>query len=163
MNLFKITPDFFEKNLLKGKGDFMEKSIKIKRRHLKGEVKGFLAAMFLIWLIVGGVILSKVLAPSINMLLLQDNSIYTQKYGNPDNWEAKDEAFASYNEYANTLVNSEDDIINWFFNLNKLVKVIVLVASIAPFVIITFYVYNVIDAFVAKQLIKRRKKIAVRV
>ena len=142
----------------------MEKNIKIRRRHLKGEVKGFLAAMFLVWLVVGGVILSKVLAPSINMLLLQDNHVYTQHYGNPSNWEAKDEAYLSYNEYANTLVNNEDDIVSWFFNLNKLVKAVVIIICFAPFVVTAFCVYNAVDKFVAKQIkrIKRQKHLAVR-
>ena len=131
----------------------MEKNIKIRRRHLKGEVKGFLAAMFLVWLVVGGVILSKVLAPSINMLLLQDNHVYTQHYGNPSNWEAKDEAYLSYNEYANTLVN-----------MNKLVKAVVIIICFAPFIVTAFCVYNAVDKFVAKQIkrIKRQKHLAVR-
>ena len=142
----------------------MEKNIKIKKRHLKREVKGFLAAMFLVWLVLGGIMLNKVLAPSVKMYFLQDNHVYAQRYVNPSNWEAKDEAYLSYNEYANTLINNEDDIISWFFNLNKIVKLLIIAVSIAPFCISIVYVYNVIENFFTKQIerIKGQKHIAVR-
>ena len=48
----------------------------------------------------------------------------------------KDDAYREYNDYANSLVNSEDVVISTFFKADSLQKLLILGVVITPFIIV---------------------------
>lgn len=120
---------------------------KVVRRKLRGEVRGFLFALFLMWMVIGGVVISKVTVPSIESFILKDNYVFAMEHGNPSNWEEKDEAFAEYNEHSNKLINSDDKIISTFFQQNGLVKVIIIILAFVPYLITIAFIGSIISEF----------------
>ena len=127
----------------------MNNTKKGKRKIKKGAKVVLL--LLAVWLILGTIVAFKVTTPSVNSWILKDNHVYAQQNGNPSNWEAKDKAFNEYNEYSNSLVNSEDAMIGWFFQQNTLVKLVVYIVSIAPLALIAFAIVEEISEFFTKK------------
>lgn len=125
----------------------MEKS-RMKRgskRRLKGEVRGFLFCLFLIWTVVGTMFLVKVTPDLATQFILKDNRQFVEEHGNPSNWEAKDEAYNELVAFNNSLINSEDDVTSFFFAKSGVEKLVILVIAIAPYFIITKTVLVAVD------------------
>ena len=127
------------------------------KRKLKGEVRGFLFCLFLIWTIVGTMFLVKVTPDLTTQLLLKDNRQFIEEHGNPSNWESRDEAYLQLVEFNNSLINSEDDVTSFFFSQNGVTKLVILLGAVAPYLIIINFVVKASDKKTAKkQALNRR-------
>lgn len=127
------------------------------KRKLKGEVRGFLFCLFLIWTIVGTMFLVKVTPDLATQFLLKDNRQYVEEHGNPSNWESRDEAYIQLVEFNNSLINSEDDVTSFFFSQNGVTKLVILLGAVAPYLIIINFVVKASDKKTAKkQALNRR-------
>ena len=127
------------------------------KRKLKGEVRGFLFCLFLIWTIVGTMFLVKVTPDLATQFLLKDNRQYVEEHGNPSNWESRDEAYIQLVEFNNSLINSEDDVTSFFFSQSGVIKLVILLGAVAPYLIIIGFVVKASDKKAAKkQALNRR-------
>ena len=127
------------------------------KRKLKGEVRGFLFCLFLIWTIVGTMFLVKVTPDLATQFLLKDNRQFIEEHGNPSNWESRDEAYLQLVEFNNSLINSEDDVTSFFFSQNGVTKLVILLGAVAPYLIIINFVVKASDKKTAKkQALNRR-------
>ena len=90
----------------------------------------------LLWTILSIGFLAKITGPAVKLYIVKDNYIYSQQHGNPRNYDAKDEAYKEYNDYANSLINSEDVVISTFFKADSLQRLAMIGIAIIPFVII---------------------------
>ena len=127
------------------------------KRKLKGEVRGFLFCLFLIWTIVGTMFLVKVTPDLATQFLLKDNRQFIEEHGNPSNWESRDEAYLQLVEFNNSLINSEDDVTSFFFSQNGVTKLVILLGAVAPYLIIIGFVVKASDKKAAKkQALNRR-------
>lgn len=113
------------------------------KRHLKKGAK-LAILVFILWTILGGIFLGKVIGPSVDLAILQDNHVFVQQHGNPSNYEAKDEAFLEYNQRANELINSDDVVVAKFFQTNSLVRILLILVAAAPYFLIGYVVVELI-------------------
>lgn len=113
----------------------MKKTKRTRRMKLR---KGMLAItmLVLLWAILSICFFVKIAAPSLKLFIVKDNYVYSQQYGNPSNYDAKDKAYEEYNDYANSLINSEDVVISTFFKADSLQRLAMIGIAIIPFVII---------------------------
>lgn len=127
------------------------------KRKLKGEVRGFLFCLFLIWTVVGTMFLVKVTPDLATQFLLKDNRQFVEEHGNPSNWESRDEAYLQLVEFNNSLINSEDDVTSFFFSQSGVTKLVILLGAVAPYLIIISFVVKASDKKAAKkQALNRR-------
>ncbi len=134
------------------------------KRHLKKGAK-LAILVFILWTILGGIFLSKVIGPSIDLAILQDNHVFVQQHGNPSNYESKDEAFLAYNQRANELINSDDVVVAKFFQTNSLVRIMLILVALAPYFLIGYVVVELITEIaenVHKKFSKTTKRKMVR-
>lgn len=90
----------------------------------------------LLWTILSIGFLAKITGPAVKLYIVKDNYVYVQQHGNPNNYDAKDKAYEEYNDYANSLINSEDVVISTFFKVDSLQKLLILGVVITPFIIV---------------------------
>lgn len=90
----------------------------------------------LLWAMLSVGFLAKITGPAVKLFIVKDNYVYSQQHGNPSNYDAKDDAYREYNDYANSLINSEDVGISTFFKADSLQKILILGVAIIPFIII---------------------------
>ena len=90
----------------------------------------------LLWAMLSIGFLAKITGPAVKLYIVKDNYVYSQQHGNPSNYDAKDETYREYNDYANSLINSEDVVISTFFKADSLQKILILGVAIIPFIII---------------------------
>ena len=127
------------------------------KRKLKGEVRGFLFCLFLIWTVVGTMFLVKVTPDLATQFLLKDNRQFVEEHGIPSNWESRDEAYLQLVEFNNSLINSEDDVTSFFFSQSGVTKLVILLGAVAPYLIIISFVVKASDKKAAKkQALNRR-------
>lgn len=107
-----------------------------KRVTTKGKV---IILVFLLWTVLGGIFLSKVLGPTVELYILQDNHVYTEKYGNPSNWEAKDEAYTEYTDRVNELINTSG-VLSGYYSMNGGLKVLSILGASVPYFLIIFLI-----------------------
>lgn len=121
----------------------MEKRInRGKKRSSVRKDRLLFVALYIGWMLLAGMFIAKVTGPSVNMFILSDNHVYAQENYSDSAWEKKDEAFIEYNSYANELINSEDDIVSFFFSQNILVKLVLYASAFAPYVILAMFIYE---------------------
>lgn len=92
--------------------------------------------LVLLWAMLSVGFLAKITGPSLKLFIVKDNYVYVQQHGNPNNYDAKDKAYKEYNDYANSLINSEDVVISTFFKADSLQKLAMFGVAIIPFIII---------------------------
>ena len=92
--------------------------------------------LVLLWAMLSIGFLAKITGPAVKLFIVKDNYVYSQQHGNPRNYDAKDEAYKEYNDYANSLINSEDVVISTFFKADSLQRLAMIGIAIIPFVII---------------------------
>lgn len=102
----------------------------------KGEIRGFFFCLFLIWIILGTILLVKVVPDLATQFILKDNKAFAEDYGNPYSTAEEDKAFLKLKEFNNSLIESEDWITSFFFNQNKSEKIALLIAAITPYFLI---------------------------
>lgn len=131
---------------------------KVTKTRLKGEVRGFLFAWFLVWLILSSIFLVKIVPASINVLILQDNRQFIEESYKPTDLEARDEAYTQLVDYNNSLINSDDAMISFFFSKTIIVKLVLFFIALAPYFIIIKWMIDASDRRNAKkqQSLKRR-------
>ncbi len=99
-------------------------------------------ALYIGWMLLAGMFITKVTGPSVKLFVLRDNNAYVQESYSDAAWEKKDQAYLDYNSYSNELINSEDDIVSFFFNQNILVQLIVYASAFAPYIILIVFLYD---------------------
>lgn len=114
------------------------KNSKRTRKGTRKIRKGMLAIVLvvLLWTIFSISFLAKITGPSLKLFIVKDNYVYSQQYASPNNYDAKDDAYREYNDYANSLINSEDVVISTFFKADSLQKLLIFGVVITPFIII---------------------------
>ena len=118
------------------------------RKNTKGKkvriIKGRLALLmlFIMWTIFSGMFLAKVIGPSVELWVLSDNYQYAQEFGNPYNRTGQDEAFKAYNDYANSLINSDDAVLSFYAQQAGFVKMALITIALVPFIIIISFVVS---------------------
>ena len=90
----------------------------------------------LLWAMLSIGFLAKITGPAVKLYIVKDNYVYSQQYASPNNYDAKDEAYREYNDYANSLINSEDVVISTFFKADSLQRLAIIGIAIIPFAII---------------------------
>lgn len=127
------------------------------KTQLRGEIKGFIFAYFLLWLVLGSIFLVKVIPDSINVFFLQDNRVYVEENAHPDNYEIRDEAYLDLVNYNNSLINGDDAIKSFFFSKTAGVKFLLITIAIIPHCIVILKIINASDKKTAKkQALNRR-------
>jgi hypothetical protein len=101
--------------------------------------------LFIIWTVVSGIFISKVAGPTVDLAVARDNYSYVEQYGNPSNWEAKDSTYKSYNELANSMINSNDKVLSTYAKQNGGVKMLMLALAFAPYIIIISFIISCIE------------------
>ena len=129
-----------------------------KKVKLKGEVKGFLFCLFLIWTVIGTMFLVKVTPDLVHQFILKDNRSYVEQYGNPSNWESRDEAYNELVSFNNSLINSDDDVTSFFFSKNGTTKLLILATAVAPYLIIITFIISASDKKAAKKQAQLRRR-----
>ena len=132
------------------------KNIRSRKRIKKGRVVGLV--FFLAWLGFGIVFFTKTLIPSVNLFLLEDNYTYINENYNPSNWEAKDEAYTQYNDYVNSLIESDDKVVSFYASQGALGKLLLNVVAAAPIVITIIFILD--DSDKKKTTSKKKYKVA---
>ena len=102
--------------------------------------------LFLAWLGFGIVFFTKTLVPSVNMFLLEDNYTYINENYSPSNWEAKDEAYNSYNDYVNSLIKSDDKVVSFYASQGALGKMALNIIAFAPIGITILFILENSDS-----------------
>ena len=92
--------------------------------------------LVLLWAMLSVGFLAKITGPAVKLFIVKDNYVYSQQHGNPSNYDAKDNAYREYNDYANSLINSEDVVISTFFKADSLQRLAIIGIAIIPFAII---------------------------
>lgn len=92
--------------------------------------------LVLLWAMLSVGFLAKITGPAVKLFIVKDNYVYSQQYASPNNYDAKDEAYKEYNDYANSLINSEDVVISTFFKADSLQRLAIIGIAIIPFAII---------------------------
>ena len=90
----------------------------------------------LLWAMLSIGFLAKITGPAVKLYIVKDNYVYSQQHGNPSNYDAKDDAYREDNDYANSLINSEDVVISTFFKADSLQRLAIIGIAIIPFAII---------------------------
>lgn len=119
----------------------------------EGERRMLKKLALLALIIIAFVIVAKVTGPLVNQFILGDNQNYVEKYGNPSNWEAKDNAYLERVAYNNSLLSSSDFVIKTFFNANALIRGFVYIAALAVVVLTIVGIY-----YRVKRVVKRVQK-----
>lgn len=99
-------------------------------------------ALYIGWMLLAGMFIAKVTGPSVKLFVLSDNHMYAQESYSDAAWEKKDQAYLEYNSYSNELINNEDDIVNFFFNQNTLVKLVIYASAYVPYIILVIFLYD---------------------
>ena len=134
----------------------MEKSRKNKKvRIKKGRV--ILLLLFIMWTIYSGIFLTKVIGPSVELWVLSDNYQYSQEFGNPYNRTGEDETFKEYNDYANSLINSDDEVLSFYAQQAGFVKMALITIALVPFIIIISFVVSAHNEEKARKKAKQLK------
>lgn len=120
------------------------KNIRSRKRIKKGRVVCLI--LFLAWLGFGIVFFTKTLVPSVNMFLLEDNYTYINENYSPSNWEAKDEAYNSYNDYVNSLIKSDDKVVSFYASQGALGKMALNIIAFAPIGITILFILENSDS-----------------
>lgn len=131
----------------------MKKTQKKGTKKLKKGAIAFLM-LFMIWTILSGMFLYKVAGPTLGLIIVKDNYNYSQEYGNPQNWDSKNESYNSYNDYVNSLINSDDAVVSFYAQQSGVMKMAMLLGAFVPFgLIIKFFV----EAHEEEKRAKRKK------
>lgn len=134
----------------------MEKVRKNKKvRIKKGRV--ILLLLFIMWTIYSGIFLTKVIGPSVELWVLSDNYQYAQEFGNPYNRTGQDEAFKAYNDYANSLINSDDAVLSFYAQQAGFVKMALITIALVPFIMIISFVVSAHNEEKARKKAKQLK------
>lgn len=134
----------------------MEKVRKNKKvRIKKGRV--FLLLLFIMWTIYSGIFLTKVIGPSVELWVLSDNYQYAQEFGNPYNRTGEDETFKEYNDYANSLINSDDEVLSFYAQQAGFVKMALITIALVPFIMIISFVVSAHNEEKARKKAKQLK------
>ena len=121
-----------------------KRNIRSRRKIKKGAV--VLLLVFLAWLGLGIMFFTKTLVPSVNMFLLEDNYTYINENYSPSNWEAKDEAYNSYNDYVNSLIKSDDKVVSFYASQGALGKMALNIIAFAPIGITILFILENSDS-----------------
>ena len=132
------------------------KNIRSRKRIKKGRVVCLI--LFLAWLGFGIVFFTKTLVPSVNMFLLEDNYTYINENYSPSNWEAKDEAYNSYNDYVNSLIKSDDKVVSFYASQGALGKMALNIIAFAPIGITILFILENSDS--TKSTSNKKYKVA---
>ena len=133
------------------------------RKNTKGKkvriIKGRLALLmlFIMWTIFSGMFLAKVIGPSVELWVLSDKYQYAQEFGNPYNRTGQDEAFKAYNDYANSLINSDDAVLSFYAQQAGFVKMALITIALVPFIIIISFVVSAHNEEKARKKAKQLK------
>ena len=133
-----------------------KKNIRGGKKIKKGRVVCLI--LFLAWLGLGIMFFTKTLVPSINLFLLEENRSYIEKNYSPSNWEAKDEAYTQYNDYVNSLIESDDVIISSYASQGALGKLLFNVVAGAPIAIVIIFILD--DSDKKKTTSNKKYKVA---
>lgn len=133
-----------------------KKNIRGRKKIKKGPVVGLI--VFLAWLGFGIVFFTKTLIPSVNLFLLEDNYTYINENYSPSNWEAKDEAYNSYNDYVNSLIKSDDKVVSFYASQGALGKMALNIIAFAPIGITILFILENSDS--TKSTSKKKYKVA---
>lgn len=133
-----------------------KKNIRGRKKIKKGTV--VILLLFLAWLGFGIVFFYKTLVPSVNMFLLEDNYTYINENYSPSSWEAKDEAYTQYNDYVNSLIESDDKVVSFYASQGALGKLLLNVVAAAPIVITIIFILD--DSDKKKTTSKKKYKVA---
>ena len=125
-----------------------------RRLSTRGKV---IIVVFLLWTVLGGLFISKVLEPTIDLYILQDNHVYTQQYGNPDNWEARDEAYNEYKDKVNDLINNSG-ALSGYFKMNGALKALSILVAAVPYFLIAYVIVEAISEATEKRQKSTRLK-----
>lgn len=99
-------------------------------------------ALYIGWMLLAGMFITKVTGPAVNLFILGDNHQYAQETYSDAAWEKKDQAYLEYNSYSNELINNDDDIVRFFFSQNTLVKLVIYASAFAPYIILIKFIYD---------------------
>mgnify|MGYP004629047307 CR=1 FL=1 len=113
----------------------MKKTKRTRRMKLRKDMLTIVLVV-LLWTILSIGFLAKITGPSLKLFIVKDNYVYSQQYASPNNYDVKDDAYREYNDYANSLINSEDVVISTFFKADSLQKLAMFGVAIIPFIII---------------------------
>ena len=134
----------------------MEKVRKNKKvRIKKGRV--ILLLLFIMWTIYSGIFLTKVIEPTVKLWELSDNYQFSDDYGNPYDSTGKDEAYKKYNDYANSLINGDDDKLASYVQLPGYVKLTFIIIASIPFIMIISFIISAYDKENARKKSKHIK------
>ena len=133
-----------------------KRNIRSRRKIKKGAVVCLI--LFLAWLGFGIVFFTKTLIPSVNLFLLEDNYTYINENYSPSNWEAKDEAYNSYNDYVNSLIKSDDKVVSFYASQGALGKMALNIIAFAPIGITILFILENSDS--TKSTSKKKYKVA---
>lgn len=131
---------------------------KTQKRGTKKIKKGAVAflMLFVAWTFFSGMFLYKVAGPTLDLIVVKDNYNYSQEYGNPQNWDSKNESYSNYNDYVNSLINSDDGIVSFYAQQSGALKMAMLFGAFVPFFLIfKFFV----KAHEEEKRAKRRKSL----
>ena len=117
-----------------------KKNMRGRKRIKKGAV--VCLVLFLAWLGFGLMFFTKTLIPSVNLFLLEDNYTYINENYSPSSWEAKDEAYTQYNDYVNSLIESDDKVVSFYASQGALGKLLLNVVAAAPIVITIIFILD---------------------
>lgn len=131
-------------------------------KNLNARGKSFLAGyiccavmmLFIAWLVIGGILLAKVTGPMAKLSVLKDDYVYSFE-ASPYNTDYHNEEYKEYNDYANSLINSEDNMVSWFFGMNSMVRVLIMLLCTAPYIILIYIIYEVVSGIKTQ---KKQKK-----
>ncbi len=119
----------------------MKKTKRTRRMKLRKDMLTIVLVV-LLWTILSIGFLAKITGPAVKLYIVKDNYVYSQQYASPNNYDAKDDAYREYNDYANSLINSEDVVISKFFKADSLQKLLILGVVITPFIIIIKFFFT---------------------
>ena len=131
---------------------------KTQKRGTKKIKKGAVAflMLFVAWTVLSGMFLYKIAGPTLDLIVVKDNYNYSQEYGNPQNWDSKNESYSNYNDYVNSLINSDDAVVSFYAQQSGIIKMVMLLGAIVPFFLIfKFFV----KAHEEEKRAKRRKSL----
>lgn len=113
----------------------MKKTQKKGTKKIKKGAVAFLM-LFVAWTVLSGMFLYKVAGPTLDLIVVKDNYNYSQEYGNPQNWDSKNESYSNYNDYVNSLINSDDGIVSFYAQQSGALKMAMLIGAFVPFFLI---------------------------
>lgn len=102
--------------------------------------------IYIVWIIIGTLFILKLSHPLITRSQLQENYYKTYEEKIDGNSYSKI-AYHTYKDYDNSLKESDDPIYHFYFNLNRIIQIFIIVIALFPYILVAIFYFIKIENY----------------